>query len=561
MRLRKREATDGERRGPGVWRHLGLLCALGLGSCAGLGTDVHLAPLALHMNDFDGGNTTEVAGGMGLIREPGPAGGDTIRALRPLISEITRADGTRIIDWLPPLGRVSWREDELVSYFFPIYTARSTPNSDHRKFLMLIMPGLLYTQEADGSDHFAWLPIYGDIKDFLTFDRIRFTLFPLYMRTSRAHNSTHHILFPIFSWTTPEVDEEGKQLGDMEGWRVWPLYGQIKREDKYDRRFALWPVFNLQENHLDRREEDHEHVSSVFPLFTRTSVGTYKGYTFLWPFFGYATDPRGDFFQLDAPWPLVRIQSGGQNTGDVDRFRIWPFYSHLIADRQETTGILWPLVSWSHEDYVGHDRDKLFMLPFWRGWTETIDRGERQGEVTASWKKLWPLWSQETIGPKKITTVTPLNPLMKSDFIDFQYGWIWQLYRSMEDGPNRTERSWLGLYWRQKNAVEDRKSLTGLWSSREVQHDDVHYTETSILFGLLRWRNSMDDVSDSGLMKPAFPGPGWPAMELPEGGVQVTPNEHEHITDLSDPMNTNQTEDTGPAAPKEASDETLPWVY
>lgn len=526
-----------------------------LGSCASPSSDWHLAPFATHMNAFDGGTTTEFAGGAALIKNPGPGGGKKIRALRPLISETWNEDGTRDLDWLPPLGRTSWREDELVSYFFPIYTARSTPSSDRRRFMMLVLPGFLYTEEADGSDHVAWFPLYGDIRDFLTFDRIHFIAFPLYMRTERENNDTDHVLFPFLSWTRPKMGLDGNPIGDMEGWRVWPLYGQIKREDSYDKRFALWPIVSLQTNHLERPEENHEHIRSVFPLFTQTSVGTYEGFTFLWPFFGYATDPRADFFQLDAPWPLVRIQRGGKNTAGTERTRFWPFYSYLNADLKESTSVLWPIATWSHEDYVGHDRDSLSILPFWRSWNEYIDRGPREGEVTNSWKKMWPLWSQETIGPKTITTLTPLSPIMKSDLVDFHWGWIWQLYKGVEDGPNRTERGWMGLWWREKNAVEDRKSLSGLWSKRIVRHDEVDFTETSLLFGLIRWRSSDDEVSKSGLMMPAFPGPGWPTMKLPDEGVRSSPDEHEHIDTLNDTLINNE------QTAQEDEDDTLPWVY
>ena len=513
-------------------RELALAAALLVGGCASPTSDWHLAPFATHMNGFDGGTTAEFAGGIGLLKDPGPEGGPKIRALRPILSETWNEDGTRILDWFPPLGRTSWRKDELVSYFFPFYTARSTPNSGRRKFMMLMLPGILYTQEADETNHLAILPFYGDVRDFATFDRIRFVLFPLYMRTVREKNETDHALFPVFSLTRPQTDIDGNRVGNTEGWRVWPLYGQVKRDNSYDRRFVLWPVGNFQTNHLERPEEKQEHINSAFPLFTQTKVGTYRGYTFLWPLFGYATDPREDFIQVDAPFPLVRYQRGGKNTNGVERTRFWPFYSHLKADLAESTSVMWPLITWRHEDYFGRDRDSLYMLPFWRSWTERIDRGEREGEITESWRKFWPLWSQEVTGPRTTNTVLPLNPLMKSDFVDFHWGWIWQLYRSMEDGENRTERGWLGLWWREKNAVEDRKSFTGLWSRRTVNRDDMSYTETSLLFGLIRWRSSDDEVHDSGLMRPAFPGPGWPAMELPKGGVNSSPTEHEHLIDL-----------------------------
>lgn len=524
--------SKGRAKREGWWRtrgSRGLLAAIGLallGSCASLDSDWHLAPLVTQMNRHDGGLTREVLGGMVLAEDP-PAGykgdneriGRRVRALRPIFSDIDHVNGDRTLEWLPPLGRTLWRGEEVTSYFFPIYTARLTPpDSKGRTFSMLVLPGFFWTRQEDGTDHLAWLPLYGDLRDFLTFSRIQFALFPLYLRTERAGNRTDNLLFPIFSWTRPiEDDGTRDEITDIEarpirGWRVWPIVGHIQREESYDRRFFLWPVFQLQTNDLSRGEEGEQRIWSVFPLFTSTRMGSYKGYTFLWPFFGWGTDPRGDFWALDAPWPLVRFQRGGENTGGVVRSRIWPFYSHLKADKAESWSVAWPFVQWRHEDYRGYDRDSLYLLPFWRQWTSYVDEGPAQGKRIASWKKLWPLWSQEYDGSRRTTTILPLDPLWQSDYIEFHWGWLYQLYRETDDGPVRRERAWMGLWWRERNACEDRRSFTGLWSRRKVSREAESFTETSLLFGLLRWRSSSEGTR---ILPPALPGPGWPALERP----------------------------------------------
>jgi len=515
----------GRRGARAVWTALILW---GLSSCASLDSDWHLAPLVTQVNRQDGGTTREVLGGMVLAEDP-PEGyeghdeitGRTVRALRPLISDIQHVNGDRTMEWLPPLGRTVWHGDEVSSYFFLFYTARLTPpDSKGRTFSMLFLPGFFWTRDVNDKNRVAFLPVYGDMQDFLTFTRIQFILFPLYMRTERAGNRTDNFLFPIFSWTRPlpniEDQDEITQIEarPIHGWRAWPLLGHVEREDSYDRRFFLWPVFQLQTNHKERGEDGEEHTWSVFPLFTSTHMGTYEGYNFLWPFFGWAHDPRGDFWSLDAPWPLVRFQRGGENTGGVIRSRVWPFYSHLKADHAESWSVMWPFIHWRHEDYRGHDRDSVYVLPFWRQWTSYVDEGPAVGRELSSWKKLWPLWSQERVGSRRTTTLLPLNPLWKSDFIDFHWGWLYQLYREVDDGLVQRERAWMGLWWREKNAVEDRKSLTGLWSRRKVSAENESFTETSLLFGLLRWHSSDEGTR---IMRPALPGPGWPAMARPAG--------------------------------------------
>ena len=404
---------------------VGALACASLGaSCASLGGDMHLAPVYSSLHRFDGGRTTELAGGAVLFEdpptrtledgttedvvvrlmdgEPDERFGRRVRALRPLVGEVWHAgaDGDRTFEWLPPLGITRWRGEELSSYFFPFYSAKLTPeNTKGRTFMMVVLPGFLWTREADGADHVAWAPFYGDMRDFLTFSRIQFVLFPLYLRTERAGNRTDNLLFPVLSWTRPipedEVTDPIAQLERREahGWRVWPLFGRSQREGSYDRRFVLWPIGHVQHNHLERAPENQEHLFGVWPLFTSTRMGTYRGFTVLWPFFGWATDPRGAeeeggeaFFALDAPWPLVRFQRGGRAKDPVTRSRIWPFFSHMRGDKLEAWSVAWPFVQWRTEDYLHHERRSLYVLPFWRGWHargEALSGGEPFGEERA----------------------------------------------------------------------------------------------------------------------------------------------------------------------------------
>lgn len=492
-------------------------------SCAGLDADWHVAPLFTRMHRADGGHTTEALGGMYLAEDP-PADyagkdeetGRTVRALRPFFSTVDHVNGDRTVEWLVPLGKTTYKGDEVTSRFFPFYTARITPaDSKGRTFSALFLPGVFWTQDEHGENDFAVLPFYGELEDFLTFTRLKFVLFPLYLQTERAGNRTDNVLFPFFSWTRPLAEEPVAEGAEppleeraIHGWRVWPLFGHVEREESYDRTFVLWPVFNVQHNNIERGANSTKQWS-VFPLFTSTRMGSYRGYTVLWPFFGWATDPRGDFWSLDAPWPLVRFQRGGANTGDVSRSRVWPFFSHMRGDGIEMHSVAWPLVQWSHQDYNGFDKDAAYVLPFWRSWTSHYDSGPRVGETMASWRKLWPLWSEHVDKQRRTTTLLPLNPLWRSEWIDFHWGWLYELYRATENGPVRRERSWLGLWWRERNAAEDRRSFAGLWSRRDVEYGSEAYSETSLLFGLIRWHSG----DESGLLAPAFPGPGWPALE------------------------------------------------
>jgi hypothetical protein len=85
----------------------------------------------------------------------------------------------------------------------------------------------------------------------------------------------------------------------------------------------------------------------------------------------------------------------------------------------------------------------------------------------------------------------------------FFYLWEWE-----DDPAFRRERSFLGLYRRESGRGEERRSLSGLWARRRYEVEGHTVRETSLLFGLLRWRSSDEDGFS--MLAPAFPGPGWP---------------------------------------------------
>jgi hypothetical protein len=87
------------------------------------------------------------------------------------------------------------------------------------------------------------------------------------------------------------------------------------------------------------------------------------------------------------------------------------------------------------------------------------------------------------------------------------YAWMWELWHHRRDHDIVEERSWLGLWRREKDEVEDRRNLSVLWARRSFDEQGVRVAETSLLFGLLRWREAPEGLE---WLAPAMPGPGWP---------------------------------------------------
>ena len=461
-------------------------------ACAAPGSDLHLAPFYTRIATADGGTLVEAAGG--LYRQHRRDEGEFLawRTLAPFygIERYRNGDYTAEHPFL--LGRTRKTGNDVTSYVVPLYLGwnRTSAEGQERSHLLTILG--LTRQRIGEQTRWGWFPFFGHWKDLLTFDSATFALWPLYVRADRAGSISHHVLWPFFGWTTG---------GAESSWHVFPLFARARREGRYDRTYFLWPFFHWQRNFLGGDGEEPEKVWWFWPIIGHKQRGTYESWTWFWPFFGYAHDERSGFWALDFPFFLVRLQHGPDET---ERRRFWPFYSHLVADGQEVTNFLWPLVHLKHEDAEDFERDSAAFVPFWLSW----DRRDKVTGETASWHKLWPLFRYERQGDWRSGALLELDPFFRNDLVPRHLTSFFRVYEWEEEPAFRRERALLGLYRRERGRGEDRRSLAGLWARRRYEDEGEMVRETSLLFGLLRWRVTAEHGFD--MLPPAFPGPGWP---------------------------------------------------
>ncbi|MCZ6598150.1 MAG: hypothetical protein O7B99_10960 [Planctomycetota bacterium] len=476
---------------------------MALGGCAASGTDRHLAPLHTRIAAANGRTGSEMLGGFLVSSKPSftnDQAGLVSWGVRPFWSHHEDTDGGSRTYTLAPLGFTRKQDGKTISYLLPVYALQAGPKADGSfQWSFVGLPGVMLRANSETGSELGWFPIIGRFEDFATFDELFFVLWPLYVYTERGEKVSRHFLFPVLGWT---------RGGGTNMTRLWPIFGTKSVEGRYERKFALWPIFNHQRNHLGGGGEEPETIWTVFPFYGHASRGTYRAHTLLWPFFGYSYDPRGGFRAFDAPWPLIRYQKGGANTS-VERFRIWPLYGYVSADNMVAHTFLWPVGHYRKETYVGGDRTSLYLIPFWQRW----DRTDNETGEASSWRKLWPLFQYERTGDWSRGSFPTLDPFWRNWLIDYHYGWLWKAFEWEEEGELRRERSWLGLWIREKDGGEDRRSLSMLWSNRTYRKDGLDVSETSLLLGLIRWRRTEGQGSE--MMRPAFPGPGWPAERVP----------------------------------------------
>jgi hypothetical protein len=485
-------------------RLLGLVAAslLLLTACASLEQEKHVAPLFTEVSSAGRGTVIDALGGAILTRRD-ETGRTFMSAKRPLWFEDIPTEEIRLVRFLVPFGNAVETPSHETWRLLPIYHYSRRVQDGKEQRTLIALPGV-YWSEREGRILRAWFPFGGVLEVFLSFDRIEFVLWPIWIQSERHGRETNSILWPVFSWT--------KNAGGP-SWRVWPLYGRNYRAGMWDRRFYLWPFFQVQRNNLDGGPDQIEKKWMVWPLLGRTRRGSYRGTTVLWPFFGYSRDPETGFWGWDGPWPLVRFQRGGK--GDYERSRVWPFYGHYRGDGIDVHSYVWPFFGTRHEEYRNLEKDFEYLIPFWQ-YRRTLRRSD---DHTTEYRKLWPIFwlahdGPDGDGPNRDMGFPALNPLWHTPAIDRAYAWIWELFTESKTPTTRRQRSWLGLWRRELDEYEDRASLAGLWARRKYRREGERVRETSLFFGLLRWRTGASDSIQ--LLSPAMPGPGWPLERSPE---------------------------------------------
>jgi hypothetical protein len=433
-----------------------------------------------------GGIEVEALCGAFRTRRIRPGGPFQQVAVRPISIRDRAADGSLVDRFLTPFGYATQRGDERVWQLLPIarYDWRRNPDGTE-EWTVFALPGIYWSKRADGRTLRGWFPFAGVMESFLSYDRIEWVLFPIWLRTERSGRVTNHVLC----------------------WRAWPLVGNSIYQGRYERWFVLWPIFTWQRNNLSGPPDARETKWFVFPFFGYAWAGDYSATTVLWPFFGWSQNERTGYVSVDAPWPFVRYLRDPRN--DVDRTRAWPFWSTYHGDGLDSTWYGWPFWNERREVYESGERDSVNLVPFLQS-SHRVD--EDAGE--SFHHKVWPLYRYEGRGEGERRLAFPaLNPLWRTPEIDDMYAWLWEVYTRDRTLDIVRERTWLGLWRREKDQAEDRQSLSVLWASRRYRTAAGPVRETSLLAGLLRWRSGPDGAFQ--LLLPAIPGPGWPLERVP----------------------------------------------
>jgi hypothetical protein len=228
------------------------------------------------------------------------------------------------------------------------------------------------------TSHQALFPLGGTLRRRLGYDRLAWTLWPLYFESEKQGVITTSAPWPFIRVVH----------GNAKGFAVWPLYGRQDRNDGSHREFFLWPLgYSRRAPAADGGPETRQYAA--LPFYAHDSGPGYVGETFFWPFFGYTirTTPERHH-ETRYFWPLLV-----QGRGDARYLNRWaPLFSRSVAFGYEKTWIAWPLwreLKWTSQG-VAQTKTQLLYFVYWSLEQRSPTQPDRPG---ASITHLWPLVS------------------------------------------------------------------------------------------------------------------------------------------------------------------------
>jgi len=468
------------------------ICVVFATGCASPHSEIHLGPL-YSSHSVPGFSRTETAAG--LIRKERFENATTW-AVNPLFWRRTLDSGHQVTDFLYPLGRSTFDPDRpqtstrLLPFLWYDREMKANGIEEVDWFVFPFVGG----SASDGSESsFGVFPFYGDLRGFMSWDRLEWILFPFWVRTSQSGRQHTNFLWPVF----------GKRSGaGSSGWHAFPFYGTNSLEGKYERRYILWPFWTEAKEKL--WQSTPQKGWQLWPFFGTVSQDDFKAHTVLWPFIAWAHRPSTEY----SSWsilPFLRFEDAPQDGRHFSM--IWPLFLSFQNEKSTWRCFFWPLFWHRLAQSLDAQKETWSFLPFWQKTTTSFHNGQSHTMSHA-----WPLLrvQKASDGRRDVRFPSPgLSPILDPDALSNNLGPAFEIWTD-RSGPEEAwnEQRVIGnLYHAAQGDGHSRWSiplLGGIWKEPNgTEH-------VSLLGGLIRWKSNEQGTSWE---LPAFPGPGWPALD------------------------------------------------
>jgi hypothetical protein len=325
-----------------------------------------------------------------------------------------------------------------------------------------------FSREAGDAElsYRALFPIHGTIKNKLFFERLSWTLFPLYVQSEKRGATQTFAPWPI-------VRIQG---GAARGWGIWPLYNHVERPGRSKETHVLWPFIysaTRQPHPDDPPGTPARRDLGVLPFWARSTGPGFVNQDYAWPFAGY-TERTAPYRYSERRyfWPFL-VQGRGDNLY-VSRFA--PFYTHSVIKGMDKQWFMWPLVrqaEWVDEG-VARSRTQFLWFLYWN---EEQQVAGRPNTPSAELTHVWPLVShwENGAGRKQWQFPSPLEVFFpQNDKVRTIWSPLFSLARHDQRAPGETRTSllWNAITYEEKVAEQRRELHVGPLLSVAAQAEE-----------------------------------------------------------------------------------------
>lgn len=415
-------------------------------------------------------------------------GDSTTTAIRPLFFTQS-APGSVESDILYPLASDSRTGEDSNSQFLKLVQKRvSREGAPDEKSDAMFFPFYISGQSEKYGSYSSFFPLHGDIYERFWRDEYHFTLFPLYGRTVKNGTTSTNWFYPIFNTVSGQNES---------GFHVWPLYGQVRKEGVYDKRFALWPIFSRESLGMDT-DNPVENLN-LLPLYASSESPQRSSTHAPWPFCGVVRDGSGEVIERDFLWPFWMTASGK----DASTERYLPFYAETRKKESSSRWVMWPIYRRENIDSPKFRQDKTSLLYFL---FSRSDESWPQAGTERAQSAFWPLyaWKRDEGGVRTLSLPALVEPVIWNDGVERNWAPLWRIFiaRWGDNGDHAVSLLW-NLYWQERRGEESAWELSPLVSYRS----DRHGKEFRLLKGLFGYTGGKGKTSVSILWIP-FGGGG-----------------------------------------------------
>jgi len=393
-------------------------------------------------------------------------------AIRPFYSDLSTPFFERSRqEYLWPLATIRHFKDQLnwraLILAHGIDFDVNDPQSPYR---FRVLPIYFQGRNSAGKDYLAVFPLGGTIYDILGRDKATFVLFPLWARSSINDVVTTDWLWPIVSKTSgPGVSR----------FRVFPFYGYSFRQDRFRKRFILWPFWT---DAVWTTPGESGSGFILFPLFGHSKTEIEETWNFLPPFFRFTDGEKRDL--IYAPWPFFQMI----DDEDLQKLYFWPLWGRKEIGALQSSFLLWPLGWQRRLDMGERERIRTMFLPFYYHFRlqTQFDREESGSEVLERYLQIWPLFAYEREGERSSFSFPELWPGPTLGPIERNWAPIWRLYtRQRRDDRVDTELLW-GLFRHRREGQHARETTLFPLFSCERDGEDRGWSFLNGLAGMSR---------------------------------------------------------------------------